>query len=174
MKVAHLILGHDCEVITQWCSASAACPGEALMLFLQPDNGEEPGAPWRNASHNPHGPKPAVEGRGHLQHITGVDLTAIEGVDDTTTLRIISESGLDMRRWPTVQYVASWWGTPKAITATAHQCSRLIDTMLRHGTADNGHRMNEYAHRSRVGTPWTRRAQALVYSLVETPQGAPA
>ncbi|MGH8057565.1 MAG: IS110 family transposase, partial [Candidatus Entotheonellia bacterium] len=35
--------------------------------------------------------QPAFEVRGHLQRITGVDLTAIEGIDDTTALIVLSE-----------------------------------------------------------------------------------
>jgi transposase len=45
--------------------------------------------------------------RGSLQRVTGVDLTTIEGIDDTTALIIISEVGLDMSRWPTVKHFTS-------------------------------------------------------------------
>jgi transposase len=174
--------------------------------------------------------QPAFEVRGQLHRITGVDLTAIEGIDDTTALIIVSEIGLDMSRWPTVKHFTSWLGvcppqqvsggkvlsrgtkpsanrvatalrlaasclhhsrsalgaffrrmkarlgTPKAITATAHKLARFIYTMLKHGTAYVAHSMDEYEqrYRARVVAHLTRRAQELGYTLVETPQGAPA
>ena len=42
--------------------------------------------------------------------MTGGNLTAIEGIDDTTALMLVSAIGFDMRRWPTVKHVASWLG----------------------------------------------------------------
>jgi transposase len=42
--------------------------------------------------------------------MTGVDLTAIEGIDEPTALTIISEMGLAMGRWPTVKHFTSWLG----------------------------------------------------------------
>lgn len=45
---------------------------------------------------------------GTLHRITGVDLTRIEGIDATTALKIISEIGTDVSRFPTVKHFASW------------------------------------------------------------------
>ena len=42
--------------------------------------------------------------------MTGVDLTTIDGVDSYTALKVVSEIGLDMSRWPTVKHFASWLG----------------------------------------------------------------
>ena len=42
--------------------------------------------------------------REPLHRISGVDLTQIEGIDETTALVILSEIGLDMTRWPTVKH----------------------------------------------------------------------
>jgi transposase len=162
--------------------------------------------------------------------MTGVDLTALEGIDDTTALMLVSESGFDMSRWPTVQHFASWlgWcphqrvsggkvlrrrtqvcanraatalrlaascrhhrqsalgaffrrlkvrlGTPKAITATAHQLARLVYTMLKHGTAYVAQGMAEYEQRDqeRVVQHLTRRANTWGYALVRTAEGASA
>jgi transposase len=39
---------------------------------------------------------------------TGVDLTRIDGIDSHTALKLISEIGLDMSRWPTEKHFASW------------------------------------------------------------------
>ena len=66
-------------------------------------------------------------------------------------------------------------GAPKAITATAHKLARLIDTMLKHGTASVRQGMDEYAqqYRDRTVKNMTRRAKALGYILVKTPEGTP-
>ena len=42
--------------------------------------------------------------------MTGVDLTQIDGIDALTALKVISEIGLDMTRWPTGKHCASWLG----------------------------------------------------------------
>ena len=42
--------------------------------------------------------------------MTGVDLTRINGVDAYTALKVISEVGTDMTRWPTAKHFASWLG----------------------------------------------------------------
>lgn len=48
--------------------------------------------------------------RGSLHRITGVDLTALEGLDEPPAWTLISEIGLDLGRWPTVKHVPSWRG----------------------------------------------------------------
>ena len=39
---------------------------------------------------------------------TGVDLTQIDGIAPYTALKVVSEIGTDMRRWPTAQHFTSW------------------------------------------------------------------
>lgn len=48
--------------------------------------------------------------KAHLIRITGVDLTAIPGIDAYTGLKIISEIGLDLTRWKNGKQFASWLG----------------------------------------------------------------
>lgn len=50
------------------------------------------------------------DAKSHLHRITGVDLTRIDGIDTHTALKLISEIGLDMTRWPTVKHFTSWLG----------------------------------------------------------------
>lgn len=40
----------------------------------------------------------------------GVDLTTIPGVDASTALKIISEIGTDINRWPTAKHFCAWLG----------------------------------------------------------------
>lgn len=44
----------------------------------------------------------------YLHKIVGVDLTAIDGLDENTVLTIISVVGLNMHKWATADHFASW------------------------------------------------------------------
>jgi transposase len=65
-------------------------------------------------------PKPRVRGRKPhdpgfdvrtaLYYLTGVDLTAIEGIDELHALTLVSELGTDFSKWPTVKHFTSWLG----------------------------------------------------------------
>ena len=45
-----------------------------------------------------------------LYRVTGVDLTAIDGLGAHTVLKVLSEIGLDMTRWPSAKHFGSWLG----------------------------------------------------------------
>ena len=53
---------------------------------------------------------PAFDVRGALYYATGVDLTAIEGLDEVHALTLVSELGADFTKWPTVKHFTSWLG----------------------------------------------------------------
>jgi len=65
-------------------------------------------------------PKPRVRGRKPhdprfdvrqaLYLMAGVDLTAIEGIDEIHALTLFSELGTDFSKWPTVRQFTSWLG----------------------------------------------------------------
>ena len=48
--------------------------------------------------------EPHVDARGLLHRMSGVDLTAMEGIDGTTALTILSDIGRDLRRFPRLQH----------------------------------------------------------------------
>jgi len=50
----------------------------------------------------------SFEAQSLLEHKAGVDLTRIDGIDSHTALKVVSEIGLDMSRWPTEKHFASW------------------------------------------------------------------
>lgn len=52
--------------------------------------------------------QPRFDGRALLYEMAGVDLVAIDGLDVSSVLSIISETGLDMTRWPRDAHFASW------------------------------------------------------------------
>src|SRR5712691_3496593 len=53
---------------------------------------------------------PRFDARTPLSRMAGVDLTTIEGMEEHTALVILSESGTDMHRWPSVQHCCRWLG----------------------------------------------------------------
>jgi transposase len=54
--------------------------------------------------------EPHFEARERLFQLAGVDLTAIEGIEVSTALVVLSEIGTDMSRWPTAKQFGSWLG----------------------------------------------------------------
>lgn len=52
--------------------------------------------------------EPGFEMREPLRRMAGVDLTQIDGLEGHTVLKVISEIGTDMSRWPTVKNFTSW------------------------------------------------------------------
>jgi transposase len=53
---------------------------------------------------------PAFDVRTALYLMLGLDLTAMEGLDELNALTLISELGTDMAKWPTVKHFTSWLG----------------------------------------------------------------
>lgn len=54
--------------------------------------------------------EPHCDARDLLHRMSGVELTAIEGIDATTALTILSEIGLDLSRFPSLKHFCSWLG----------------------------------------------------------------
>lgn len=48
--------------------------------------------------------------RAELYRVTGVDLTRIDGIDETTALKVLAATGTNMSRWKTEKHFASWLG----------------------------------------------------------------
>jgi len=54
--------------------------------------------------------EPALDGRGLVFRMTGVDLCAIDGLGANTALAVLAETGPDVSRFPTDKHFASWTG----------------------------------------------------------------
>jgi transposase len=54
--------------------------------------------------------EPSYDLRSYLYQLTGVDLTAIDGLDVLTVQSILSEVGADMSKWQSVKHFTSWLG----------------------------------------------------------------
>lgn len=53
---------------------------------------------------------PRFDARTALFEATGVDLTLIPGIETSSALKILSEIGTDLRRFPSVKHFTSWLG----------------------------------------------------------------
>ncbi len=53
---------------------------------------------------------PGFDVRTALSYATGVDLTAIEGIDEMHALTLVRELGSDFSKWPTVKHFTCWLG----------------------------------------------------------------
>jgi transposase len=62
----------------------------------------------RRRGRKPH--DPGFDARTALYYLTGVDLTALEGIDEIHALTLVSELGTDFSKWPTVKHFSSWLG----------------------------------------------------------------
>ncbi len=64
--------------------------------------------PPRGTRNPAHSNEPAFDVRTPLHRLTGADLSQIDGIGPYTALRLISEVGTDMSRWPTEHHFTSW------------------------------------------------------------------
>ena len=78
-----------------------------LERFEDRSDGEPPAS---NGKKRNQGNAPRFDVQGQLYRMTGVDLTRIDGVDGFTALKVISEIGTDMTKWPSAKHFASWLG----------------------------------------------------------------
>lgn len=77
--------------------------------------------------------------RSALFEASGVDLTRIPGIDTSTALKVISEVGTDLRRFPTVKHFTSWMGLcpgtkisgGKVLSSATKRCSNRAAQALR-------------------------------------------
>ncbi len=88
----------------------AECDWEIEAPLERFEDHSDGGSPADNGRRRSQGNAPRFDIRTHLYRMTGVDLTRINGIDGFTALKIISEIGADLTKWPTAQHFASWLG----------------------------------------------------------------
>ena len=81
---------------------------EAQLERFEDRSDGEPPAPNGKKRNQKNAPRFDVQGQ--LYRMTGVDLTRIDGVDGFTALKVVSEVGADMTKWPSAKHFASWLG----------------------------------------------------------------
>lgn len=129
--------------------------------------------------------EPRFDARTPLYRMAGVDLTAIEGIEEGTALVILSAIGTDMHRWPSVKHFCSWLGLcpqhkisggkvlSRRVRPGAHRVAvalRLAARTLHHSQSALGAFFRRL--KARLGTPKAITATAhklarLVYSLLQ-------
>lgn len=85
------------------------CDLELEKLYQQFEAPQDPGTP-------PPSPRTSKRRKNQayfdlapaLYRMTGIDLTPIDGIDELTIQKVLSEIGTDMSKWPTVKHFASW------------------------------------------------------------------
>ena len=89
----------------------AECDREIDSLLASFDSAtEEPRPPHPKGPKRPRRQLAAFNLQNELYRVTGVDLTRIDGIDTTTALKVLSETGIDMGRWKSSKHFASWLG----------------------------------------------------------------
>src|SRR5262249_33903879 len=85
-----------------------------------------------------------------LYYATGVDLTAIEGIDELHALTLVSELGCDLSKWPTLKQFTSWLGLCPNWKKTG---GKVQSSATRRGK-------NRAAHALRLAAWWLVRSQS--------------
>ena len=108
---------------------------ERQLLVLKTDEGEPAKGKRRGKTRN----SPKFDLRTQLFRMCGVDLTRIDGIDVTTALAVVSETGSDMTRFPKVGNFTSWMGLcpgtkitgGKVMSGKTKRCSNRAAQALR-------------------------------------------
>lgn len=64
--------------------------------------------PVARRQRKPCGHEPRFDVRTPLHQLTGIDLSQIDGIGPYNALRLVSEIGTDMTRWPSAQHFTAW------------------------------------------------------------------
>src|SRR5438094_6903878 len=91
----------------QLAACDAAIEAHVLTLAAQAPTPASPAPPARTRN-TPRNNEPRFETRRPLHQLTGVDLTQIDAIGPYSALRLLSEIGTDMSRWPTEKHFTSW------------------------------------------------------------------
>ena len=118
------------------CDAELQRLLSALKTHEAPPDGLE-GGPRGGPSKN----APRFDARKALFEASGVDLTRIPGIEASSALKIISEIGTDLRRFPSVKHFTSWLGLcpgtkisgGKTLSGETKRCANRAAQALRMG-----------------------------------------
>jgi len=91
------------------CDRQLAQQYTATKPRFDPDDPEHPlGPDPKPNSHSKNAPN--FDARTPLFQLSGVDLVAVSGFDESMAQTILAEIGTDMHAWPTVKHFCSWLG----------------------------------------------------------------
>lgn len=93
------------------CDAQMEQQYQKMLEEADSKNGEELPPLGPDPKKNSHSKNaPAFDVRKSVYRLTGVDLIAVTGLDESTVQTIIAEIGTDMSRWRSVKHFCSWLG----------------------------------------------------------------
>lgn len=93
---------------SQLAECDEAIEGYLNTLAAQNPEQKEPLQPLRKKKSRPRPQEPSFDMREYLYQIHGVDLSQIDGIGPYQALRLTSEIGTDMSRWPTAHHFTAW------------------------------------------------------------------
>ena len=93
-----------CQTQLAACDAAIAAVLQTLTAAVAPPTTPLPRARVTRR----HGNEPHVDIRPALHHLTGVDVTQIDGIAPYNALKLIAEIGTDITRWPTEHHFTAW------------------------------------------------------------------
>ena len=102
-----------------------------------------------------------------LYRMTGVDLTQIDGVDELTIQKVLSETGTDMSKWPTSKHFTSW----------LHLCpnNKITGGKIQHsGVQPTQNRRSTALRVAAASLTHSNSALGAYYRRMRARQGAPA
>lgn len=143
-----------------------ACDAELEQFYAQCEPQSPVQPPPRPAQQKRRKNQPHFDLATALFQMTGVDLTAVDGLDALTVQTIISEVGVDMSPWPTDKHFGAWLGL-----APRNQTSG--GKVKRRDTAKNS---NRAATAFRVAAQSIARSDSAVgafYRRIKAKHGAP-
>ena len=164
----------------------AACDGRIetqLQTFADRSQGEP--LPPKRGQRRRHRNRPAFDPRESLHRMTGVDLTRIEGIEETTAVMVLREIGRDMSKGPSEKHCTSWLGLSphqrvaggKVLSSRTRSTTNRAAAALRLAAASRHQStsaLGAYLRRmkSRLGTPKAVTATAhklarLIYSMLK-------
>ncbi len=106
----HLFALHQAVAAYEFCHQHIQEGDAKIAAQLQTFEDRSKGESFPPKPRKRHRNRLSFETRPLLYRMTGVDLTKIEGIDETTALIVVGEIGLDMRRWPSEKQCTSWLG----------------------------------------------------------------
>jgi transposase len=109
------ILEQSLELYDYYTRQIEACDAEIERMYAltrpEWDGGElKPRSTRKRNSHSKNAPPHEEEIRAHLKRISGVDLSAVDGLGVSLAQRVVSEVGTDMSKFPTDKHFCSWLG----------------------------------------------------------------
>ena len=131
---------------------------EQCLAKFEPKALDEPPPPKKKRRKKPTANHPDFNLHQYLYRIAGVDFTLIDGLDALSVQTILSEVGLDPKRFPTVKHFTSWLGLcpGQKITGGKRKSSQ---TRLVENRAANAFRMAAFSlthSRSALGAFYRR------------------